>query len=865
MQFDGVDDKIEITETTNLAIDDNMSFFLWFKNQDSNSPPSAALAGKSDVGVTEGWRLRSESTTHLAIVLWSASNDINGHGHWEPTGFNDIGFDTWNHVGFTYEGGTITAYWNGSQVDQDVATRGYIDYGNGATLTFGKVHTRWFTGLLDDIRLYDRVLAPSEVQDLYSAEWNASLPIQIVGSGVKSIHAWGSRAHFIKEDNSLWAMGLNQNGQLGIGNKTTQYSPVQVLTTYQMQPKDLTINVGTGGTANGQGTFDLNATATLVATPSNGYVFAGWAGDFISSDANTTLVMSANYEVNATFSPDTGDDDGDGLTNYEEWVTYTTDANDSDSDGDGLTDGVEVNGSTDPNLADTDGDGVDDRWEMLDGTDPNDVNSTLLISVAGGGTHTHVVKSDGSLWSVGRNNYGQLGDGTTTDRTEFVKIEDTGVVAVDAGENFSLYLKTDGSLWGIGINSNGQLGDGGLSANYSSAFEIQNTGVVNFSAGQHHSTFVKSDGSLWVMGDNAYGQLGDGTTTDRTSPIQIESGGVVRATAGARHTQYLKSDGDLWAMGENGSGQLGDGTGTDSNVSVETLASSVSEFESGYYHNFFKKEDGSLWAMGGNWWGHLGDGTTSARTSPVQIYASGISDFGIGKEHTYFLLEDGSLWTTGYNGHGQLGDGSTTNRTSPVKVVDDSVMQVFGGGNSSYFLKKDRSLWAMGDNDTYGHLGDGTTTDRNTPVQIFSGAEMNPKTLTLNAGTGGAVTGTATFDYNTTATLVATPSNGYVFAGWVGDLSSSDANTTLVMSANYEVNATFSPDTGDDDGDGLTNYEEWVTYTTDANDSDSDDDGLTDGVEVNGSTDPNLADTDGDGVDDRWEMLDGTDPNDAYF
>ena len=52
MQFDGVDDKIEITEPTNLAIDDSMSFFLWFNNQDSNSPPSAALR-KSDVGVAE--------------------------------------------------------------------------------------------------------------------------------------------------------------------------------------------------------------------------------------------------------------------------------------------------------------------------------------------------------------------------------------------------------------------------------------------------------------------------------------------------------------------------------------------------------------------------------------------------------------------------------------------------------------------------------------------------------------------------------------------------------------------------------------------------------------------------------------------
>ena len=123
MQFDGVDDKIEITENTNLAIDDNMSFFLWFNNQDSNSPPSAALLEEERRGSDRGMEAQEESTTHLSVVLWSASNDINGHGHWEPTGFNDIGFDTWNHVGFTYEGGTITAYWNGSQVDQDVVSR----------------------------------------------------------------------------------------------------------------------------------------------------------------------------------------------------------------------------------------------------------------------------------------------------------------------------------------------------------------------------------------------------------------------------------------------------------------------------------------------------------------------------------------------------------------------------------------------------------------------------------------------------------------------------------------------------------------------------------------------------------------------
>ena len=858
MQFDGVDDKIEITENTNLAIDDNMSFFLWFNNQDSNSPPSAALAGKSDVGVTEGWRLRSESTTHLSVVLWSASNDINGHGHWEPTGFNDIGFDTWNHVGFTYEGGTITAYWNGSQVDQDVASRGSIDYGNGATLTFGKVHTRWFNGLLDDIRLYDRVLAPSEVQGLYSAEWNASLPIQIVGSGVKSIHAWGSQAHFIKEDNSLWAMGLNQNGQLGIGNSTTQYSPVQVLTTYQMQPKDLTINAGTGGTAIGQATFDLNATAVLVANPSNGYVFAGWVGDLSSSDANTTLVMSANYEVNATFSPDTGDDDGDGLTNYDEWVTYSTDANNSDSDGDGLTDGVEVNGSTDPNLADTDGDGVDDRWEMLDGTDPNDANSKLSIKIISSASAYYflVIKSDGSLWGTGRNNRGQLGDGTTQDRNIFQKIDDN-VSEAATGPAHTLYVKSDGRMYAMGKNNYGQLGDGTTTDRTTPVLIDQNVSSVK--AGEEHSLYLKSDGKLYGMGRNQEGQLGDGTTTDRTSPVQMDQN-VTLISAGKRHSVYIKDDQSLRAVGLNDNGQLGDGTQIDRNVSIEVENSGVISIQSSAQASFYLKSDHSLWGMGRNWSGELGIGTFTRSTIPVKIDEN-ISNVSGGGFHSLHLKMDGTLRATGGNWAGQLGDGTTTMKNSSI-LVDENVTGVTGGHASSYYLKKDRSVWAMGGGG-YGQLGNGGNVKSLVPIQILSGTEMNPKTLTLNAGTGGTVTGVATFDYNATATLVATPSNGYVFAGWVGDLSSSDANTTLVMSANYEVNATFSPDTGDDDGDGLTNYEEWVTYSTDANDSDSDDDGLTDGVEVNGSTDPNLADTDGDGVDDRWEMLDGTDPNDA--
>ena len=290
---------------------------------------------------------------------------------------------------------------------------------------------------------------------------NHHTPI-LVDENVTGVTEGFSSSFYLKKDRSVWAMGGNGEGQLNDGARTNRLTPFQTLSGAEMNPKTLTLNAETGGTVTGAATFDYNSTATLVATPSNGYVFAGWVGDLSSSDANTTLVMSANYEVNATFSPDTGDDDGDGLTNYDEWVTYSTDANNSDSDGDGLTDGVEVNGSTDPNLADTDGDGVDDRWEMLDGTDPNDATSKLSIKIISSATAPQflVIKSDGTLWGTGRNHKGNS-EMVHSRSNIFQKIDDD-VSEAATGGTYTLYVKSDGRMYAMGMNIIGQLGDGSL-------------------------------------------------------------------------------------------------------------------------------------------------------------------------------------------------------------------------------------------------------------------------------------------------------------------------------------------------------------------------------------------------------------------
>ena len=125
-------------------------------------------------------------------------------------------------------------------------------------------------------------------------------------------------------------------------------------------------------------------------------------------------------------------------------------------------------------------------------------------------------------------------------------------------------------------------------------------------------------------------------------------------------------------------------------------------------------------------------------------------------------------------------------------IESSGVNNVTSGEGYSLFLKNDGSLWGTGGNN-YGQLGDGTTINQNSPVQIQSAAQMNPQVLTLGVigGMGGSVSGDGTYDSNQSVNAIAIPDSGFVFGGWSGDLTSSDANFSLTMNGNYELNASF--------------------------------------------------------------------------
>ena len=245
-----------------------------------------------------------------------------------------------------------------------------------------------------------------------------------------------------------------------------------------------------------------------------------------------------------------------------------------------------------------------------------------------------------------------------------------------AGSWYSTAIKSDGTLWAWGDNEYGQLGNGTTTG---SSIPIQESTTSSdwssVGAGEYHIAAIKSDGTLWAWGFNLDGELGNGTNTDSSVPVQehTASSDWSSVSAGSGHTAAVKSDATLWAWGYNFFGQLGNGTNTDSNVPVQesTASSDWSSVSAGGYYSAAIKSDGTLWAWGLNDHGELGNGTNSISSVPVQesTASSDWSSVNAGDEFTTAIKSDGgTLWAWGANYYGQLGNGTNTDSSVPVQV-----------------------------------------------------------------------------------------------------------------------------------------------------------------------------------------------------
>ncbi|MBI5237580.1 MAG: putative Ig domain-containing protein, partial [Deltaproteobacteria bacterium] len=175
--------------------------------------------------------------------------------------------------------------------------------------------------------------------------------------------------------------------------------------------------------------------------------------------------------------------------------------------------------------------------------------------------HTIALKNDGTVWAWGWNNYGQLGDGATIDRTTPVQVSGlTNVTAIAGGAEHTIVLKNDGTVWAWGRNIYGQLGDG-TTIDRTTPVQVSTLTNVNaIAGGGEHTIVLKNDGTVWAWGWNIYGELGDGTTIQRTTPVQVSGLTNVTAIAGGwLHTIAIKKlilEGNVLRVGVSNTGGL---------------------------------------------------------------------------------------------------------------------------------------------------------------------------------------------------------------------------------------------------------------------------------------------------------------------
>jgi alpha-tubulin suppressor-like RCC1 family protein len=358
----------------------------------------------------------------------------------------------------------------------------------------------------------------------------------------------------------------------------------------------------------------------------------------------------------------------------------------------------------------------------------------------------------GFVLTAGGNTSGQLGDGTTTTRHDYdwIGADDLLTTAVAAGAVHSLALCVDGTVWTWGQNERGQLGDATTNDRSLPAPVLEPAvwqedqvveyrpidGVIAVAGGSRHSLALQADGTVLSWGANGHGQLGNGTTTDLATPGVVgKSKGaplrdVIAIGAGHASSVALRADGTVWTWGSNENGELGDGTRENRHLPVQVPVTRVVAVAARGTHMLALVGDGSVRAWGSNSHGELGDNTATARVSPVYVKghaaAGALTDviaIACGVGFSLALGADGRVWSWGHNNENQLGDGTTHTRLTPVRVSTESgaltgITTIAAGANHALALEGGAArVYGWGWNNA-GRLGDGTTIDHPLAVPV---------------------------------------------------------------------------------------------------------------------------------------------------
>lgn len=355
--------------------------------------------------------------------------------------------------------------------------------------------------------------------------------------------------------------------------------------------------------------------------------------------------------------------------------------------------------------------------------------ATLLPRIAAGYSHSVGIRATSAVATHGENRGGEIGDGTTSTRLSPVYLAPPAGqtwAQVAVGDFRSTALTTAGDMYSWGSNGYGQLGDGTLTDRRTPFRLAAPTGTTwaGVAAGFGHTVALCANGQLYTWGDNHYGQLGIGTTATTLARQLISAPSGQRWTqvaAGYNFSLALCADGSLYTWGSNTNGQLGDGSATSRLAPVLVPAPAGQtwvQVAGGFWSAAALCSDGSLYTWGANYGGQLGNGTTTGELVPLRLVpptGQRWLQVSVGYQHMLAVCSNGSLYSWGDNYYGQLGDGTNSNRRTPVRIappLGKQWVQVAAGYNHSLALDSDGQVYSSGYNYS-GELGDGTNRDAN--------------------------------------------------------------------------------------------------------------------------------------------------------
>ena len=482
-------------------------------------------------------------------------------------------------------------------------------------------------------------------------------------------------------------------------------------------------------------------------------------------------------------------------------------------------------------------------------------NHVVTSSLSLGSNHSCAVASTGGVKCWGYGTYGQLGNnasGAGSGRTTPNDVTElsSGVSAIALGWNHSCALTTTGGVKCWGYNPLGELGDGStiqrttpVDVRTSSSSSTALSGVSAIALGNQSSCALTTDGGVKCWGLNNYGQLGDGTQSNRSTPLDVHTSsssstalsGVTAIDIGGFHSCAVTATGGVKCWGWSGDGQLGDGSSGDttkstSPVDVHTSSTSntplsgVKAIALGYEHSCALTTAGGVKCWGDNNSGQLGNGSSGSsadRTTPVDVtgLTSGVAAIALGANHSCALTTTGGVKCWGSNYSGQLGNGSSgssADRNTPVDVtgLTSGVAAIALGDTHSCALMTTGGVkcWGRGE---LGQLGNGSTTDRSTPVDVsVSGFSFGVDTTAPTFSSAATNTSGTTITLTYSEALSTTTAAGSDFAVTVGGVSRSVSSvavsgSTVVLTlssavgAGQSVSVAYTDPTGSNDTNAL--------------------------------------------------------------